>query len=509
MSAKGETAKDQELEAKLTAWPGFRLPDLAGIAGWIVPGEVREEELDARYVDAADLRLLRLGITLRHRTGGDDGEGRWTLKIPGSGSHDVMRRTELHEPGPPGEPPARFATAVAGVARGAALDVVAHLHTRRQLVPLGDPAGRPLAEVSDDEVTLLEGDRVAARFRELEVEAKEGAPEQLVGMVADYLRDAGAGPADQVPKLTRALGPRAEAPADPVVPSLGSHPVAGLLVQRAIASSVHRMLMNDPVVRLDLHDEGVHQMRVATRRLRSDLRTFGPLLDADTVDPIRDELKWLAALLGDVRDLDVLGTRFAKAVAALPEELQEDGAAVPARVARLREPCLVALHDALDSPRYLDLVDAVVLLARTPPLLEDAARPAADVATELASKPWRKLRTAVQELPDEPPDEMLHAVRIRAKRARYAVEAVLPVHPEAQRHAKAIAGVQEVLGDHQDSVVAEAWLRDAVEELSPRQAFVAGVLAARQRADADASRDKWVPAWKAADRKSTRKWLTS
>jgi CHAD domain-containing protein len=118
------------------------------------------------------------------------------------------------------------------------------------------------------------------------------------------------------------------------------------------------------------------------------------------------------------------------------------------------------------------------------------------------------LRDAVHDLDDDPPDPELHAVRIRAKRARYAAEAVAPaVGKSAKRFASAVEEVQEVLGDHQDAVVAGQWLREHVPPGDGGAAFVAGQLVLVEAAAADASRQEWPSAWKAAKRSKLRRWM--
>jgi CHAD domain-containing protein len=116
----------------------------------------------------------------------------------------------------------------------------------------------------------------------------------------------------------------------------------------------------------------------------------------------------------------------------------------------------------------------------------------------------------VRALGDEPPDEQLHAVRIRAKQCRYAAEAVTPaVGKEAKRFAAAVEGLQEVLGEHQDAVVAGQWLRTHAADGGGRVecAFVAGELAALEDVAADRSREQWPAAWKHAKRAKLRRWM--
>jgi CHAD domain-containing protein len=498
-----------EREVKLGAWPGFRLPDLDGIAPWVRAEPSADHQLDAVYFDAPDLRLARAGITVRHRTDGGEA-GEWTAKVPltAQSQTDALDRAELNIPAPSGTVPDAIASVVAGVLRRVPLGPVAHLQTHRRVVRLRDGGGRLLGEVADDEVSVLEEDRVAARFREVEVEAADGAPERLLALVVDHLRSAGAGQPDLTPKLVRALGPRALAPADPVVPILGDAPSAALVVQAAIASSVQRLLVHDPLVRLDAGPKAVHQARVSTRRLRSDLRSFASVLDEDWAGDLRQRLKPLADALGAVRDADVLALRLDEAAGRLGRD--DNAAAV--RLLRLlhdqREGRLAELHEYLDTDDYLDLLDRLVDAANAPRLREEATELDVDALVDLAAAPWKQLRKAVGKLGSDPTDEELHAVRIKAKRARYAVEAVALVVPAASRHADALADLQGVLGEQHDAVVAQDWLRHAAPQAShPDQAFAAGLMVTIEQADAAARRKEWRPAWKAASKAKVTAWL--
>jgi CHAD domain-containing protein len=506
-SATDEVA--HEREAKVSVWPGFRVPDLQAAVPWMVAAEPEEQVLDARFLDAGDLRLLRMGITFRHRTGEGSADGRWTLKVPVPSEGVVLDRLEIEVDGPPGQPPDRLTSAVRGALRGADLAEVAHLQTNRTVVAIRDPADRPLGTLTDDVVSAFDGDEVGWRFREIEVEAAAGAPGSVIDTVVDVLRAAGAGEPDNIPKLARALGPRALAPGDPDVPPVGKDATTRAAFQTAVASSVRRLLLHDPVIRLDAGEEGVHQARVATRRLRSDLRTFRPLLDEEALAPLIEELRWLGGLLGAVRDADVLRQRLGEAVDGLEEESdRESGRLLLDRVETDRKPHLAALHEALDSPRYLELTQALVDLAMTPPVLDRADEPARSTYPELAGTPWEHLRKRVGELGKHPANAELHRVRILARRARYAAEAASAVIPAAERHADAIADLQGVLGDHQDAVVAQQWLRNSTaKEATAPEAFVAGLLVRDEQELARKYRRGWPDAWAEADRKKLKAWL--
>jgi CHAD domain-containing protein len=116
------------------------------------------------------------------------------------------------------------------------------------------------------------------------------------------------------------------------------------------------------------------------------------------------------------------------------------------------------------------------------------------------------LRSAVRQLPEQPTDPELHRIRILAKRARYAAEAVAPVvGPGATAFAKGAAKLQTILGEHQDSVTAQAWLRSV--RTTGRRAFVAGQLIALEHLAAQKARKDWLKVWKALDRKPVRKWM--
>jgi CHAD domain-containing protein len=280
------------------------------------------------------------------------------------------------------------------------------------------------------------------------------------------------------------------------------------VVRAAIASSVQRLLMHDPVVRLDAGEVGVHQARVSTRRLRSDLKTFGSLVDQAWADELRADLKGLADALGRVRDADVLGLRLERAAGDLDRIDAPHAMRLVRRLGRQRATAQVELIELLDSDEYLDLLDRLVDAGKSPRLTDAADAPAAKVLPDLVAVPWRKLRRDAERLGHDPTDEELHQLRIRAKRARYAAEAAARALPAAGPHAEAVADLQGVLGDQHDAVVAEEWLRRAVTAgTSRQQAFVAGLLVAYERDQAAAERGRWRKAWKAASDKKLTGWL--
>lgn len=579
-----------EREAKLDAGLRFELPELTGILPGVVATRLPNAKLQAIYVDTADLRLMRWGVTLRHRrdaVGGSGAESGWTLKLPGDADGVALVRTELSWPGPFGPVPPDVQSMVRAQARTARLEPVAKLVTDRHRVELRDSSGRKLGEVDDDVVSVMDGRRLAARFRQVEVELNDAAPEELWEQILREMTIAGAVAGDDRPKVVRAIGPRASLGPDVVTPSLDSNSTVADVVGAAIGAGVTRMIRHDPGVRLGDDPEHVHQARVGTRRLRSDLRTFWRLLDPDWARPVNAELGWLAAALGEVRDDDVLTGRLRGQIRSLPGIDAKAAAGLLRRLASEREEARTRLLEALDSDRYVALLENLVQAAAHPPLArpdvavapaagnvtpavagngsapsngtagavplvvasgpgtiaEVAAPPALvptlapavpaassppavppaaelgvpddlgnrramEILVPLVRRPWRHLQEAVDHLPEDPPDEALHEIRIRAKRLRYAAEAVSGVIGKPARQlAAAVAEVQGVLGDMQDAVVAETWLRRQAASSPASQALVAGELVMLQCQQQAACRDRWVEPWRRASRKPLRRWL--
>src|SRR5438270_14089843 len=277
-----------EREVKRGAGPAFHLPDLAGVIEGVAVGPSETVRMETVYYDTPDLRLARWGVSLRHRAG----EG-WTLKLaeppskPGNQTA-VLERDELTFQGGAKKPPDAALEVVRAYVRKAELVPVARLSTVRRRVRLVDASGSRVADVVHDEVSVRDGRRVAARFREIEVEvpSTNGADgtDSTAGIITPLvtrLRGAGAGAPDPTPKHVRALGPRAMEPPEvsplPVLPGASAKDV----IRSVLAQSVAHLLRHDPIVRTGGDPEAVHQARVAIRTLRSNLRTFGPLLDPE------------------------------------------------------------------------------------------------------------------------------------------------------------------------------------------------------------------------------------
>ncbi len=477
------------------------MPDLRDLNEDIVVVAGEREELRTTYFDTEDLRLARWGMSLRYRVG----EG-WTLKLPAGGDGHLLIRGEYTFPGAAGHPAKGAVDLARACVRTAQLKPVTRLHTLRRRVQLLDADGTLLADVADDEVSVLPGRRIAARFRELEVEVTDAMPGPLLERVIDLLRTAGAAEPDPTPKYIRAVGPAAMELPEVVVEDLPTHASAGDVLRRAISASVVQLLRNDPVMRLDEDSEGVHRARVATRRLRSHLRTFSALLDPEWAVSLRDELGWLGGVLGTTRDADVLLERMQGRVADLPENDGRGADELLEALADSRAKSHRALMKALRDERYFKLLDRLVTAAHEPRLGGAPGQPASSVLPMVLEQ-WKSIRRLVKSSHRPRSDEELHRIRIHAKRCRYAAEAVAPlVGKRAHAFASSAADIQTVLGEHHDAVVAARWLREWSLERSSQAAFCAGALAAAEWASARRARRGWRRVWKTLTKRRPSGW---
>ncbi len=495
-----------EREIKLAAPPAIALPPLSDPLAGVVAEPAGTLHLLATYYDTEDLRLTRAGASLRHRN--DEG---WAVKLPQADgeNHGRLDRATYSIPGDAEQPPTEALDLVRALARSASVGPVARLRTTRRAVRLRTTAGVPIGEVVDDDVAILDGDSAVRGFRELEFELADQAPEAQAASIVARLRAAGAGPPDPTPKIVRALGPRAAAPPD-VAPTHTTARTVGDVVRAALAAPVAKLIAHDPGVRRGDDAEDVHQARVATRRLRSHLRTFVPLVDETWAEALRDELGWLGGALGGVRDADVLLDRLEQRIEQLPGPDRASADRLLDRLRRQRDEARDAMLRALRSHRYAVLLDRLVDAARQPRLgPTDPAQPDEELLKGFVRAAWDNLSDAVDRLGEEPPDDDLHDVRKRAKRARYAAEAVEPMFGKRARGLiRALTEVQDVLGEHQDGVIAAQWLREAATEVHDEgTAFAAGQLVMQESEAARGGRRAWPPTWRDASRKKLRAWL--
>lgn len=500
----------RELEAKLEVDGNFELPDLGPVldtVGARMAPPVEKTNVDV-YHDTADLRLLRWGCTLRHRKGVG-----WTVKLPAVGkragveSNQGLERTEVNMGGRAGKAPPGARRLVASFARGEPLKEVAAITTRRTAYPVHSADGQQLMEIADDLVSAEVTDGEIVTFRQLEVELAPETERAALGPVVEALTEAGAQPDSGDIKLAVALG-RPKLEPDVTVAALPKQPTSREVIHRAIARSVRQLILELPRARLGLDPEGIHQARVATRRLRSDLRTFKSLLDGDWVAEVTPRLRELAGDLGGVRDADVLHELLRDTIYEHPEIDPEAASEILELLLAQRAEAMNVLERYLNRVGAAQLMDELVAAAADPPTTAEADQPARWQLPILVIKRWRKLDDAVAELGERPHVEDRHRARIVAKRARYAADAVKPAFGgKTHRFARSLARLQDTLGELNDAVVAEAWLDAHMAQLSPEAAYAAGRLA-EVFSTMSVADDDWRKVWSKAKRRRPR-WLTA
>ena len=503
-------ANSIETEIKYEAAPGIALPSFDGLPQVARTQGASEERLDAEYFDTDGLRLIRAGITLRRRTGGHDAG--WHLKLP-AGDHSrreimlPLGRARKHVP-------AELARLVLVHTRGEELTPVATISTARRRQLLLDSAGGSLAEVACDDVTAraARGRAEVSRWHEVEVELT-GGRRDLLDAADKLLRRHGLRRAGQSAKLARVLDLPPPQPAHSR--QTGPAAPAGDVLVGFIEAQVAALKALDPMVRRNEAD-AVHQMRTTTRRLRSTMQSFRRFFGRSDTEPLISELRWLGAVLGDARDAEVRAAHVAARLGELAAE-QVVGP-VETRVcehfASIGAQAQARVVEALDSPRYLAVLDRLDQLIAAPPVTDLAGRAAGKALPPAVRRAYnktsRQMRRALREPEGERGDAALHQARKAAKRARYAGEAVAPACGNAaSRFARRMKKLQSVLGEHQDAVIARQVERELgmSAHLAGENAFTYGLLYDRDDQEAGRLRQRAKRTWRTASRSRYRRWM--
>ena len=535
-----------EVEAKFAVIDTAVVPDLTRITGVATIAATRTHRMSAIYYDTEDLRLTRSHITLRRREGGsDDG---WHLKFPGVGG-----RLEIHAD--TGEPvdglyqiPEEILAQVRALTRREELNPIAQVDNHRVESILAGLDGSPLAEFCDDHVSawsLLPGG-VHTSWREWELElagetadTDTGAP--LLHSATQLFLRAGARVSSSPAKLVMALGDSIhQAPLPPFLVTADvdtDSPAAAVIA--ALKLNRDKLLEYDPKVRRDEWDS-IHQMRVATRELRSHMETFNGILGGEELEHIEAELKLLAGMLGHAQDAEVVEERFLHLLDAEDSDVLDETTREHLRH-DMGEEYRRAHRRAvltLDSDRYLNLLDAIDTLLAEPPIigaqttlaavvqesatapedtaditeLDEVAEPSEEAGAEQPTAPqaqspeeveailsqhlaaaYKKLmkrhRRAVEnqdnhELTLHQREEYFHDMRKSAKKLRYAAEAVGAATSLKTKHLyNACKQMQSSLGDFQDAVTSRDKLVHMAQAARRRgeDTFGYGLLYQRER----------------------------
>jgi len=280
-----------------------------------------------------------------------------------------------------------------------------------------------------------------------------------------------------------------------------SHEPGAARLHEMLEEQRFALLTHDPGVRLGDDPENLHKHRVAARRARASLRATRKYVDLEWRRPLSAALRGLGEATGPVRDLDVVLEHVRDELGRLDETEEAAKAAILDRLQEEWDQARRGLLEALAGRDYTFLLTRL----RLPPRLADGVE---EVPLEsLAQREFRRLAALVEALGKRPDEQEIHRLRIALKRARYAAELAAPKGGVRKRFLADARTLQELLGEHQDAVVAEQRLRKAtVEDVRTAAAFAAGRLTERERARRARVQERLPAAWKRL-RKSGRRFV--
>ncbi|HTU39255.1 MAG TPA: CHAD domain-containing protein [Acidimicrobiales bacterium] len=455
------------------------------------------------YIDTDDWRIARAGFVARTRRRGrhDEVTLKDTRPAEGSGLRRRLEVTEVLPPaglsalGPDG-PVGRRLRAIVGARR---VHEVLQVRTRRRPFALR-VGGIDAAEVAlDDTVIVVGGGQRPMQLRRVEVEVLPEWLERLEPLVEQLRSSCGLRPAHLSKFEAGLLALGHEIPG---APDLGPTTVDEDSTMGEVAYAVLRRQLGvlrdkEPGTRLGEDPEELHDMRVATRRLRAALALFSGVLPV-RAQVFREELGWLGRLLGAVRDLDVQLEGLAESAqttgdwdtAARPGGHDALGELV-ALLESERDDARAALLSGLDSVRWERLSRGLAAMAQQGPARRSLAPrvPAAVGIPDLVIKRHTAVEKAARRAKKSGVVSDFHRLRINCKRLRYALEFSADVYGgRTNRYVRQLTSLQDDLGLMQDAEVASARLADLAGDdtpLSPRTVFVMGGMAERHRRDVE------------------------
>ncbi len=456
------------------------------------------------YLDTDDWRIARAGFVVRtrHRGRHDEVTLKDTHPAEGSGLRQRLEVTEILPPsgvaglGPDG-PVGRRLRAIVGPRR---LHEVLQVRTRRRPFALRI-GGVDVAEVALDDTMIVVGNgQRPTQLRRVEVEVQPEWLDALEPIVEQLRVSCGLQPA-RLSKFEAGL--LAVGEEIPGTPDLGPTQVSAASTMGELAFAVLRRQLavvrdKEPGTRLGEDPEELHDMRVATRRLRAALSLFEGVLPV-RARVFREELGWLGRLLGAVRDLDVqlqglagMGTtdvdRTGRDVGGRDGvEGRDPLAELTALLEGERDAARDAMLNGLDSVRWERLAKGLTAMAQQGPARRSLATrvPAEIGLPELVLARHHKVAKAAERAKRSGLVTDFHALRIRCKRLRYALEFSADVYGGAtSRFVRALTVLQDELGEMQDAEVASlqlAALATGASRLPAATIFVMGGVAERHR----------------------------
>ena len=443
------------------------------------------------YFDTPDWRLNRAGLTLRLRA--ENGAHIVTLKTTEAAVDGLRTRTEIEDRLPSADlqtlmdSETRAGTWVRALTGSQPLQPLFSLEcTRLPYSVLVD--GIPRGEIAlDDTLFPLAGDREPVRLKRVEVEVRTDAVEALRPFLED-LRAAcrltpGTTSKFETGLLAHGLAPQPQ-------PALGATGVFASQSIGELAFAILRrqflaFLQNEPGTRVGEDPESLHDMRVAARRMRAAMALFSPALPA-RAGRMRQELRWIGGVLGEVRDTDIQLERIAGWARESGEAELAALRMLSVVLERRRQQARGRLLRAFESRRYQLLVQGMTSMLQRGPLRRsmNARTPALALLPEIVAAHQARVVKLGERIEIDTPPEIYHRLRIRCKRLRYAVEFSREVYgPPAEEFVQVMVAMQDLLGMHQDAYVAvaslEALLQSEARRLPPRALFLMGQISQR------------------------------
>ena len=473
-----------------------------------------------RYCDTADWELQTAGWSLRWR----DASGTATLDLRSLASPAAAGRRveEFEQPVDRNlslaDVPLGLVTArLREIVPNAELQELFRAHHYRRLYLLRN-AGT-LIEMAIEQVTITCPSPAkhapgTLRFDELELTLKEASAEALEELATRLQRSLQLVPA-RLNVYERGLQAAGMRPPSADEAPLGQSDLAIQLAYRHLQNQFQELLAEEPRAWEGLDSEGVHQMRVATRRLRAAFRAFAIVLPARPIASFNAEFRWLARVLGAVRDLDVQQENLERQTGKMPPEdvgcLQQYRRHLADQWRRARRQLLTSL----ESVRYRQLIERFTAFLERGPS-QAAARITRDVtvgvaAVQFVDEQLKKVLNRGRRLTVESTSEQYHDLRIQGKRLRYLFEFFAPVYGEALApFIRRLKQLQELLGEVQDAHVATTQLRQYADQVpvrvkSRRLLISLGQLISVQLAGAATRREEFHQAWREFDEQGLRR----
>lgn len=492
----------------------YSVADTDAVVRWLqsatVPGYTvtpgKTKDLDDTYLDTPDWRIHRARFTCRVRDKGESSE--LTIKGMAAAVGSMRSRREMNEPLTVGALPLAAPGICGEILRMIAgkrdLAPIFSLQTHRRTFMLSDSVGL-LGEVAVDDTAIPVEGAEPARLSRVEVEVDAAAVGRSQRFVDLLVATAGLSAAG-TSKFEAALQATGQQPLNPAG-NLGLTRVEANLTAGEVAYAVMRkqfasFVANEGGTRIGEDIEALHDMRVATRRLRAAMSAFRPFLPP-RIETFRAQFGWIAASLGEVRDLDVQLERMTEWRAEVTplQAVALDG--VERLLAGRRQLARRRMLFAMNSRRYDLLVERFgAFLKRGPVRTVAAGRvPVLSVAPDLVERRYRKVRKMGDRIRSSSPAEDYHLLRIDAKKLRYALEFVGGIYGEqAVDFSQRVTALQDVLGLHQDADVAMEMLHQMAaasgRRLGPASLLAMGAIAERYRVHAVALRRQFPKVYK-------------